>query len=133
MTREGRRQVRAMSGRLSWVKAGIARLPSRKNGRAGPLAVVGKGKVKVPNDLVLTSVVALRCEKGAGTQCEDCDGTVVPSKGDNRMRNVREWETRVTVVYDEENSLSLLLQSPSDVADTPRSYNISATSPAVIM
>lgn len=83
MRREGRRQVRAMSCRLSWVRAGIARLPSRKNGRAGLLAVVGKVKVKAPNELVLTSVVALRmCNKGVGTQCENGDGgIVVPSNG----------------------------------------------------
>lgn len=61
-----------MSCRLSWVRVGIARLPNRKNGRAGLLVVVGKVKVKARNDFVLTSVVALRkCNKGAGTQCED--------------------------------------------------------------
>lgn len=60
-----------MSCRLSWVRAGIARLPSRKNGRAGLLVVVGKVKVKAPNDLMLTLVVVLRkCDKRSGTQCK---------------------------------------------------------------
>lgn len=69
--RGGRRQVRAMSSRLSWARAGIARLPSRKNDQAGLLVVVGKAKVKASNDLMLTLVVALRkCNKGS-TQCKD--------------------------------------------------------------